>query len=172
MFTDSLIPILNADYIRITHNEQSFERKSAQAFIRAKKLTRAFADLTDLRKAIEYNSLWTVEIVRLDSSSREVYAAPHFTAVLKAGGTSMLEMDAMNSEIAPPFPRHEGLILECVREQNLSQTWTMKWRDEIGNQSYQLKSTSVQPLLLCGLEICAGKAEAKLEAFERYTVAH
>jgi|GEM_PF-3513683 len=172
MFADTLIPVPIADRIRIAHNEQSFEGKSAQAFIRARKLTSSFADMADLRKAIEYNSLWTTHVMRYDSAACRVVAAPHFTAMLHAGGTKMLEMDRLNGGIAPPFPRHDGLILEFARDEDSSGSWTMTWRDELVGHRCELKSSSLRAVFVRALEICAGRAEATLEAFERYSTAH
>jgi hypothetical protein len=84
---------------------------------------------SNLRRAIEHNNVWTMEIEHFDFTEKRLVAATHFTAMLREGRCAMLDSDARNEAIAPPFPRHDGLILECVRNHDSPATWTMVWRD-------------------------------------------
>lgn len=169
MFNDYLIPIPLARRVRIAHNESAIEGKSARTLIRERKLTGAFSKVADLRRAIEHNDIWTMEIGRYDCEQR-IVAAPHFTAMLRAGGCGIHEADAEDETIAPPFPRHTGLILECVRDHDAPATWTMIWRDGGHGRCYQLKSKCLRSVFVRALEVSAGVAEATLESFERWTI--
>ena len=172
MFNDYLIPVPLARRVRIAHNESAIEGKSARVFIRERKLAGAFSNVADLRRAIEHNNLWTLEITRSDCSQQRIIASTHFTALLQAGGANVLETDAADETIAPPFPRHDGLIVECVRDHDAPPSWTMSWRDGSQGRPYQLKSKCLRSVFVRALEISAGVAEATLEAFERSTVPH
>jgi len=171
MFFENLVPVF-ARRVRIAHNEAAIDGKSARVFIREKGLVSAFPDLTNLKRAIEHNNFWTMEIEHFDISAKRLVAATHFTAMLREGGCAMLDSDARNEAIAPPFPRHDGLILECVRTHDSPATWTMAWRDGHYGPRYQLQSKCSRSLFVRALEISAGLAESTLRAFELSTVSH
>lgn len=133
-------------------------------------MTSAFPHIAELRRAIEFNRLWTLES---DSAGGlKVVAAAHYTAMLHAAGTRMSQLDLHNQDLQPPFPRHDALVLEFVTDESGSRTWTMTWREAPASRCFgPMSAGSLRELFTRALEISAWNARATLDAFVHLTAA-
>ena len=165
-----LLPFsMTARRLRVSHNEHKANGETVRHFVRRYGLSDAFASRRELRTAIELNELWLLNTTPADSVRNELVASSRFAHLV----THRLDdaIDEVESNVAPPFPRHDDIVLECVRQGDVDEIWTMTWREHVGYR-YSLKSPSLREVMRRGLEISAGNAEATLQAFERWTVAH
>jgi len=169
--TDShLLPFsVTAQRVRISHNEHKASGETALQFVRNRGLTAAFSSRKELRHAVERNELWLLDIVRADSTRRELVAGARFVSLVTRDSESA--MAGADCNVTPPLPRHDDIVIECVREGAVSETWTMTWREYAGYR-YALKSVSLREVMRRGLEISAGNANGVLLAFEQWSVAH
>lgn len=167
----SFLPLPLGRRVRLAHNENAFVGQSVKAYVQSRVLATAFPNVAELEKAIEFNTLWTMDVVLDDSSTYREFAAHNFVTLLHAAKCGLVEVEPIGLEVVPPLPHHDALVLECSRDVE-SELWTMSWRDGVARASYQLRSSSLRSVFVRALEISAGNSAAKLEAFERSFIVH
>jgi hypothetical protein len=152
-----------AQRLRISHNEHKASRETARQFVRKHRLSAAFSSVEDLRRALDANELWLLEVAPADSVRVQITAGSRFSSLVAHGDAE--------GNVAPPLPRHDDIVLECVRQGAISEAWSMTWR-EYASHRYTVRSESLREVMRRGLEISAGNAEGALGAFERWTIEH
>jgi hypothetical protein len=168
--TSHLLPFsISANQVRLSHGEHKASGESARQFIRKHSLIDRFSSKADLKRAIELNELWLLTIVRADSVKSETIAASRYvTLVERDCRVAILDAEL---KVTPPLPRHEDIVLECIRHGVGLETWSMSWQEYPGCR-YTVRSPSLREVMRRGLEISAGNAEGAFRAFDAWSIAH
>ena len=168
-----LLALPAARRIRLAHNEHKHFGTSIRTFIRNHGVAPAFPCRGELRRALDKNELWTLQLDGRDSSSGVFVAAAAFPLLIeRADAEAVRGDDPAYAAIAPPLPRHDcGLVLEAFSDDEGAETWNIVWSEYPGF-TCSLRSRSLRALLVRALEKSAQSAQATVDTFRQYTMMH
>lgn len=161
----SCIP--DAQRIELSHNAHRYESASLRSFIRDRKLIAHFQDRVELRRSLDHNEIWLLELSCPNKESR-IFAASRFSSLITFATERNIAPRKSDDMVAPPFPRHDfGLHLTGIKMGDLGERWSMTWFELSPVGGNMLESRSLDMLMIRALQVYARSAAETVTAVQR-----